>query len=47
MPKVPADFSPKSVYRYHCLIYAVKQIYEDSLHNYAEILDACSIYKAA
>ena len=45
MSKVLADFYPKRVYRCSFLMYVVKQIYDDSLRNFAEILDALSIYK--
>ena len=37
---VPADFYPKRVYCYPYLITVIKQIYDDSLRNYAEILNA-------
>ena len=37
---VPADFYPKKVYCYPYLINVIKQIYDDSLRNYAEILNA-------
>ena len=47
MSKVPAEFYPKNVYRCPCRMYAVKQIYDDSLRNFADILDVSSIYKSA
>ena len=45
MSEVLADFYPKRVCRCPCLMYVVKQFYDDSLRNSAEILDALSIYK--
>ena len=47
MSKVPTDIYPKKVYRCPCLMYVIKQIYDDSLRNYAEILAALLICKSA
>lgn len=42
MSKVSAKFYSKNVFRCLCQMYAVKQIYDDSLRNFADFDDFTS-----